>query len=91
MYNKHQISDFNRQKAERQEKKQPLLELTRMINMYHSVDLMNLSDLDRQQAKNRLHKRILGTTKSISPNLINTVKSCLKNKDVWENVRESWF
>lgn len=87
--NKKMISEIKGRKAYYAEKNNPLHKLSRLLNTYHSIDDMYGTTEEKDWAKQRLRKQIMIVTKQLSPDIFHTIRSCLKDKRLWERMRES--
>ena len=75
-------------KAYRDEKKNPLQKLIRLMNQYHSIDLMYGTPEEKSWAKSRLEKQIIGIMRYTSTSIHGSVKASFKSKAVWDDTRE---
>ena len=88
-YNKHSNSNAKGKRVSYAERNDPLQKLIRIINQYHSIDLIeHATNEEKNWAKERLYKDIIYTLKSCSSDIQGRIKASIKNKSIWENVRD---
>lgn len=71
-----------------EEKKNPLLKIVRLMNQYHSIDLMYATPEEKEWAKSRLEDQIMGILRHTSPSIHGRIKASFKSKAVWDETRE---
>ena len=75
----------------RKERDNPLEKILQLMNQYHSIDLMEATVEEKDWAKERLYKRIMGIARHCSKDMQGTIKASLKNKLLWEATRNTLF
>lgn len=88
--NKNQISEKNERKTAFLERKNPIIRIVYLVNQYHSIDLMEATKEEKEWAKERLSEEIRLASHTVSPSTRGLIRSCMKNKDLWETTRASW-
>jgi len=75
-------------KSYRNEKKDPLIKIIRLMNMFWSIDQMYATPEEKLHAKNRLETQILGVLRHTSTTIHGSIKASFKSKAVWDDTRE---
>ena len=89
-YNKHSMGVAREKQVYREEKRNPLQKIVRLINEYYAIDLMHGTPEEKKWAKDRLHSQIMGVMNHVSPDTHVSLKASLKSKDIWEQTREKY-
>jgi len=74
----------------REEKRNPLQKIIRLINEYYAIDLMYGTPEEKKWAKDRLHRQVMGVMNYVSEDTHASIKASLKSKDIWELTREKY-
>jgi hypothetical protein len=87
--NRSAISKYRENKAFFAEKKNPLLRISKLINQFHSIDLMYATYEEKEWAKKRLRFNILKISEGLNESMRSIIRISLNNKQYWENIREN--
>ena len=75
---------------EKKERRQPLIEIIRLLNLYHSVDNLGyLSIEDKGKAKNLIFQEVKRLSFRIGKGLASDIRSCLHSKDRWDVLKDN--
>lgn len=69
----------------------PMIGIALLMNQYHAIDLMEGTKEEKEWAKQRLAKQILGKSKGLSNILIEELKNSMKSKLLWEMLRNQYL
>jgi hypothetical protein len=72
----------------RRKERDPVQRVVTLVNQYWSIDQLVATDAEKQWAKERLYKQIMGISRHLSNGMQGDIKASLNNKSVWESVRE---
>lgn len=88
--NRGALSSLRESRQKELDKRNPLVVLTQLVNYYHSIDLMEGTDAEKQWAKDRLYKKISDKMfeARISRPTRSKIFASLKNKRIWEEERD---
>lgn len=89
-YNKHSMGLAKEKQIHREEKRNPLQKIIRLINEYYAIDLMYGTPEEKKWAKDRLYRQIMGVMQYVSEDAHVSLKASLKSKDIWESTREKY-
>jgi hypothetical protein len=86
-YNKDMLSDLKERKAMIQEKKQPIYEIARLMNQYHSVGRAeHLDEEQKKEAYERLCRQMYAVSnKKLSSSFTNKLSVYMSDWDIWES------
>lgn len=89
-YNKHTMGNAKEKRINYEEKKNPIVKIIRLVNQYHSIDLIEYATKEEKEwAKQRLYKQIMGVLNHCSSDIRGQIKASIRNKDIWEMTRDS--
>lgn len=72
-------------------KRDPLLSIAKLMNLYHSIDMMYGTEDEKRKAKQELSDIIMGRCKRIGDYMKGQIRVALTSKPVWESLRERYF
>lgn len=87
--NRNIVSNYRESKAFFAEKKNPLLRISKLINQFHSIDLMYATTEEKEWAKKRLRFTITKISEGMNDSMQSIIRISINNKQYWESVREN--
>ena len=76
------------QRVLRRKEKDPTQRILTLMNQYWGIDNMHGTPEEKEWAKSRLRKDIMGIARHLSLGMQGDIKLSLKTRRVWETVRE---
>ena len=85
-YNRDMLSDMKERKAMIQEKQQPIYEIARLMNQYHSIGKAeHLDNEQKKEAYEKLRRQMYAVShKKLSDSFTNKLNIYMNDWDTWE-------
>lgn len=69
----------------------PMEKIGWLLNQFHAIEHMNMSELEKSQAKELIRKEVAKEGKKVAPRLRTMLKEAFKSKEIWEDLKNTYL